>query len=84
MLNNAKSTLNKKRHPAEPFIYLNKAEAKSLWTNDAYREKLMKLCTPQIKGFKRLRDLEIAVIRLLNEHSPGMKRTLGHAGSLAR
>ncbi len=84
MLNNTKSTLNNKRHPAEPFIYLNKAEAKSLWTDDAYREKLMQLCTPQIKGFKRPRDLEIAIIRLLNKVSPITKRTLGHAGCLTR
>ncbi len=84
MLNNKRTTLNMKRHPAEPFIYLTRSEANSLWTDDAYREKLMQLCSPQGAGIKRLRDLEIAVIKLLNRISPATKRILGHAGGLAR
>jgi hypothetical protein len=84
MLNNARATLNSKKHTAEPFIYLNKSEAQSLWTDDAYREKLMQLCSPQATGIKRLRDLEFAVIKLLSRISPATKRTLGHAGGLAR
>ena len=84
MLKNSRSTPNESKHPVEPAIYLNKAEAASLWTNDAFREKIMQLCSPQGKGIKRLRDMEIAVIRLLNELAPMTRRTLGHAGGLSR
>jgi hypothetical protein len=84
MLNNAKSTMNKKNNQVEPSIYLNKAEAISLWTNDMFREKLLLLCSPQGEGIKRLQDLEVAVIRFLYKLSPATKRTLGHAGGLRR
>jgi len=84
MLMNVKSMSNQNRFPLEPAIYLNKAEASSLWTNDAFRERLLQLCAPQSAGIKRPRDMETAVLKLLNRLSPEPKRTLGHAGGLRR
>lgn len=84
MTNNYKPALNRKSNLVEPSIYLNKAEAVSLWTNDMFREKLLRLCSPQGEGIKRLQDLKVAVIKLLNKLSPITKRTLGHAGGLRR
>ena len=64
MLNKMSYKIRREQPRGELCFYLSPAEARKLWSDDLYREQLMKLCSWKAHGPKQVRRITAGVLAI--------------------